>query len=123
MVEGTGDAAIDLLAVKRHRTGGGGVDADDGAADGGLAGAGFAHQPERLALKDVEGDAVDGGEGMAAGAEAHGEVFNVQQFLAFSAHASPSFRSRRAMMSGFSTFGARGSSSQVRALWVGETSK
>jgi hypothetical protein len=38
-------------------------DADDGAADGGFAGAGLPHQAEGLALVDVEGHIVHGPEG------------------------------------------------------------
>ena len=83
LIQGLGDAAVDLLAVKQDFAAGGGVDADDGTADGGLTGAGLAHQTEGFTLIDVEGDLIHRGEGMAAGAKADGEVLNLHQLLSF----------------------------------------
>ena len=43
LVQRVGDLAVDLLALVQDLAAGSGQDAHDGAADGGLAGAGFAH--------------------------------------------------------------------------------
>ncbi len=116
VIQRAGNAAVDLFAVKGHLAARSGMNADDGAADGGFARAGLPHQAEGFALEDVERNAVHGGEGMAPGAELHGQAFNFQQFFAFSGQAAHSLLSRDAMMRGLSTFGARGSSSQVARL-------
>ena len=46
-----------------------------------LARAGFADQRHRLALGDVEGDVVDGGDGLAALREGDGEVADGEEGL------------------------------------------
>ncbi len=56
--------------VRRRRK-----ETEDGERGGGLAGAGLAHQTERLSRVDMERDAVDGG----VLAEGYGEVANVKQ--------------------------------------------
>ena len=53
-------SVLDLLAVEAHRAVGGPVQAEHGAAGGGLAGARLADQGQRLAARDLEADAVDG---------------------------------------------------------------
>ena len=95
---------------------------DHGAADGGLAGAGFAHQAKGLAAINIEGDLVHGAQLFAAGTEVHGHIFELKNLLAHP-RAPPLLAIIARMFSGGSILGARGSSSQVRALWVGLTSK
>ena len=56
----TGELAGDLLSLVIDGARGAGVDADDGATDGGLSGAGLAHEGEGLALINVEADVFDG---------------------------------------------------------------
>ena len=58
LVQLLGDMAIDLLAFEEDVAAGSRVDAADGAANGGLAGAGLADQREGLALVDVEIDMI-----------------------------------------------------------------
>ena len=125
----------------------------DGAADGGLAGAGFAHQTEGLTFVNFKVGTVHGLEGLAAGAVGHLEVLDLKQDLPgeaspscwrktvfcsntppgcsllrkrerhdFQASCIPSsFNSLTA--AGGSTFGARGSSSQVPGLVGGADRK
>ena len=50
----------EVLALVADLAAGGGDQAEDRAADGRLAAAGFADEAERLARRDVEADAVDG---------------------------------------------------------------
>ena len=83
LVQLPGDAPVDLLAVKEDFSPGGGMDADDGPADGGLAGAGLSHQAEGLPLVDVEGYPVHRGKGMPPGAKANGQILNLHQFFSF----------------------------------------
>ena len=54
-----GDLAVDLLALEEDVAARGRVDAADGTANGGLAGAGLADQREGLALIDVKVDMID----------------------------------------------------------------
>ena len=81
-----GNFAVDLLALVEHLTAGGGQDAHDGPADGGLARAGLAHQTEGLALIDGKVCVLDGLVGFAAGAVSHLEVFHLEQYFAFVCH-------------------------------------
>ena len=84
-----GDAAGDLLAVELDGAAAGGVHADDAAANGGFAGAGFAHDAEGLALVDIEADALHGLEALAAGTEGHLQVANLEDhFAVFISHGS-----------------------------------
>ncbi len=122
-----GDLAVDLFILVDDLAGAHGIDPDDGPADGGLAGAGFAHQTEGLALVNIKGNAVDSHEFIPLAAEGDLHVADAHQHLIqFLCHycAPPLLISRMwRMTSGGSILGARGSSSQVRALWVGDTSK
>ena len=83
LIQSPGNPPIDFLAVEENFPPGSGVDADDGPANGGLAGAGLAHQAEGLALVDVEGHLVHGGKGVPPGAEFYGEVLNLHQLFPF----------------------------------------
>ena len=65
--------ALDGLAVEDHLSGGGLVQVQNRAAHGGLAAAGLAHQAQRLALVDGEGDVIHGLEGLGA-EEAHVDI-------------------------------------------------
>ena len=85
-VQCVGNFAVDLLALVEHLTAGGGQDAHDGPADGGLARAGLAHQTEGLALIDGKVCVLDGLVGFAAGAVSHLEVFHLEQYFAFVCH-------------------------------------
>ena len=60
LVQLSGDLAVDLLALVQNLAARGGQDAHDGAADGGLAGAGFAHQTKGLALVNFKVGTVHG---------------------------------------------------------------
>ena len=65
----------DVLALKPDFAGGRLDQAQDAAAGGRFAGAGFADEAERLALLDVEADAVDGmHDGLVAQQEAGADV-------------------------------------------------
>src|SRR3989442_6203601 len=69
----------EVAAVEGDRTGGWPDDPQDGSADGRLAAARFADQPERLARVDVEGHVVDGvdvADGPPQDAAAHREVLD-----------------------------------------------
>ena len=74
-----GNLSVDFFALVDDFAVGHGVDADDGAADGGLAGAGLTHQAEGLALVDVKGDAVDGHELVPLGTEGDLHVSDADQ--------------------------------------------
>ena len=76
-----GELAGYLFALVIDCAGGAGVDADDGAADGGLAGAGFAHEGEGLALINVEADVFDGLERLFAASEYHVQILDRQHDL------------------------------------------
>ena len=118
---GAVQAAADLLALETHAAGGGIIEADDAAADGGLAGAGLPHQAVGLAGIDVEGYPVDSLDGIGTGdGKMLDQVFHLQQGFTHR-YSSTSFlaRSSRACSSGgSSTLGASGCSSQVAAKWV-----
>ena len=80
-VKSLGDAPVDLLAVKEDFAAGSGVNADDGAADGGLSGAGFTNQTEGLALINVEGYVIHRGKGVPPGAKPDDKILNLDQLL------------------------------------------
>ena len=61
--------------------GGAGIDADDGPADGGLAGAGLADQREGLSLIDVKGGILDGADRVVALAKGDVHILETQQNL------------------------------------------
>ena len=83
-----GNFAVDLLAVVNDFAPRCWMDADDGAADGGLARTGFTDQTEGFALIDIKRDAVDSGKETALAAEADLEVLHMQQnFFLFVIHA------------------------------------
>ena len=78
---------------------------------------------EGLPFLDVKAHLVDSGEFMPAAAKGDGEIPHLQQrSFGFVHRVILPSRSLR-MFSGGSTLGARGSNSQVRARWVGLTSK
>ena len=79
-----GNLAVDLLALEEDVAGGGGVDAADGTANGGLAGAGLTHQRESLALVDVKIDMVHGHKFLFARAKGDLKVFQLNQLFALS---------------------------------------
>ena len=81
LVQLAGNLAVDLLALVQDLAARGGQDAHDGAADGGLAGAGFAHQTKGLTLVNFKVGTVHGLEGLAAGAVGHLEVLDLKQDL------------------------------------------
>ena len=56
-----------------------GIDPDDGAADGGLAGTGLAHQGEGLPLVDVKGSVLNGADRVVPLAEGNVHIFQGQQ--------------------------------------------
>ena len=120
----TADSAADAFSIVQNLAARRRVDADDRPADGRFAAAGFAHKAERLALENIEADVFDGGKLIVPLSKGHCEVFDLQKRLVFHCHTFPSCTLRRLrIFSGGSTLGARGSNSQVRALWVGLTSK
>ena len=117
------DPTVNFLALKKYFAAGCFINADDGPADGGFAGTGFPHQPEGFAGINIKAHAAHRIKRMPAGTKGHLHIPHRQQRFSVLAHSfSPPFCSRL-RISGFSTWGARGSSSQVRALWVGDTSK
>ena len=81
LVQLAGNLAVDLLTLVQDLAARGGQDAHDGAADGGLAGAGFAHQTKGLTLVNFKVGTVHGLEGLAAGAVGHLEVLDLKQDL------------------------------------------
>ena len=92
LVQRTRDFAVDLLALVQDLTARGGQNAQDGPADGGLAGAGLAHQTKGLALVDLEIGVLYGGKGLAAGAVGHIQVLHFQKDFFFLGHlTSPPF--------------------------------
>ena len=80
-VKRLGDAPVDLLAVEEDFAPGSGVNADDGAADGGLSGAGFAHQTEGLTLINMEGYVIHRGKGVPPGTKPDDKILNLDQLL------------------------------------------
>ena len=60
LVNGGGLLAVHHMAVKDHMAVGGGIEANDGAAQGGLAAARLTHQAQGLTLVDVEGHVIHG---------------------------------------------------------------
>ena len=79
-----GNFAVDLLALEIDVAAGSGVDAADGTANGGLAGAGLTHQRERLALVDVKIDMVHGHKFLFARAKGDLKVFQLNQLFTLS---------------------------------------
>ena len=53
LVQFPADAAVDLPAFVENFTGSGGIDPQDGTADGSLAGTGFTNQTENFAFFDI----------------------------------------------------------------------
>ena len=97
------------------------VQADDAAADGRLAGAGFADQPVRLTRIDLKGDAVDRLHRVGAGdGKVLLEALDLQKRFAHRYFAASFLeRSMRSFSSrGMSISGASGCSSQVAAKCV-----
>ena len=75
--EGGGVEGGEVAVFEEDPAGGERLELHDGAAEGGFAATGFADEPEDFAWGDVEGDPVDGAEGIRAFAEeggAGGEV-------------------------------------------------
>ena len=97
-VQRPGDTAVDLLTVKDDVASRGGMDADDGAADGGFAGTGLTDQTEGFALINIKGYMIHGGKGMEPGTELNGQILNFQHFFALISHCgslpSPAARER-----------------------------
>ena len=89
-VERFGNLSADALAAVQDFALGGLTHADDGAADGGLSAAAFAHETEGLAAVNVKAHVVHRRERLAAAAEAHGQMPDFQQL--FSHVPSTSFR-------------------------------
>ena len=80
-VKTMGNLAGNPNALVKNLTGGTGIDPDDGAANGGLAGAGFTNQREGLSLVDVKGGIADGFERLVALAEGDVHIFQGHQHL------------------------------------------
>ena len=93
----------------------------DAPAYRGLAGAGFSHEAEGLALPDMEVNVLDRREHPAPDGKVHPQVPDLEKDFLAAVHASlPAYLARIAWMAGGgSSFGARGSSSQVAAQWLG----
>ena len=85
-VQLAGNFAVDLLAFIKDVTAGGGQDAQDGPADGGLAAAAFAHKAEGLALINFKAGVLHGMIGAAAGAVGHVQVVHFHKNFAFIFH-------------------------------------
>ena len=81
MVQLLGDLAADALAFEADLALGSRVDADDRTADGGFAGARFAHQTECFALVNIEAYAFYRNERLAVGAELYYKVFYFHQLF------------------------------------------
>ena len=75
------DLPADALALEQDLPGRYRVDAGNGAANGGLARAGLAHQGEGLPLVDVEVDVVNGDERFPAASEGNLQVLNLYQLF------------------------------------------
>ena len=81
-------AVVDGLSVILDAPGGGLVQPDDGASQGGLAAAGLAHQTQGLALEDLQGDGLHGlhvfslPEQIALDGEVLAEIFDFQKNVA-----------------------------------------
>ena len=84
LVQLFGDLAVDLLAFEEDVAAGGRVDAADGTANGGLAGAGLADQREGLALVDVKIDMVHSHKFLFARAKGDLKVFQLNQLFTLS---------------------------------------
>ena len=80
-IQAVGNLTGNPNALVKNLTGGAGIDPDDGAANGGLAGAGFTNQREGLSLVDVKGCIADGFEGLVALAEGDVHIFQGHQHL------------------------------------------
>ena len=80
-VQGVRNLAGNADTLVEDLTGGAGVDPDDGAANGGLAGTGLAHQGEGLALVNIKRRIPDGLESLVALAELNVHIADGQQDL------------------------------------------
>ena len=80
-VQAAGGLAGDAHALVLDLAGSQGVDADDGAADGGLAGAGLADQGEGLTLVNIKRGVLNGANRIVALAEGDVHILQAQQNL------------------------------------------
>ena len=86
LVQRTRDFAVDLLALVQDLTARGGQNAQDGPADGGLAGAGLAHQTKGLALINFKVGILHSFICFFAGAVGYVQVVHFQKNFAFIFH-------------------------------------
>ena len=80
-VQGLRDLSGDPDTLVVDLAGGAGVNADDRAAHGGLAGAGLADERKGLSLVNVKARVLNSLHGRIAGAEGYVDIFHLQQDL------------------------------------------